>query len=117
MSIYKLVMPKMGEGVIEATIINWMKKEGDFVKEDETILEVATDKVDTEIQSPVTGKIHKIKFEKDQVVPVGEVLVLIETESSVSENVNDTIESQALEEDLAPDFSLLERKVSENLTN
>ena len=110
-------MPKMGEGVIEATIINWMKKEGDFVKEDETILEVATDKVDTEIQSPVTGKIHKIKFEKDQVVPVGEVLVLIETESSVSENVNYTIESQAHEEDLATDFSLLERKVSENLTN
>lgn len=117
MSIYKLLMPKMGEGVIEATIINWMKKEGDFVKEDETILEVATDKVDTEIQSPVTGKIHKIKFEKDQVVPVGEVLVLIETESSVSENVNYTIESQAHEEDLATDFSLLERKVSENLSN
>lgn len=117
MSIYKLLMPKMGEGVIEATIINWMKKEGDFVKEDETILEVATDKVDTEIQSPVTGKIHKIKFEKDQVVPVGEVLVLIETESSVSENVNDNIESQAHEEDLATDFSLLERKVSENLSN
>lgn len=117
MSIYKLLMPKMGEGVIEATIINWMKKEGDFVKEDETILEVATDKVDTEIQSPVTGKIHKIKFEKDQVVPVGEVLVLIETESSVSENVNDTIESQAHEEDLATDYSLLERKVSENLSN
>lgn len=117
MSIYKLLMPKMGEGVIEATIINWMKKEGDFVKEDETILEVATDKVDTEIQSPVTGKIHKIKFEKDQVVPVGEVLVLIETESSVSENVNDNIESQAHEEDLATDFSFLERKVSENLSN
>lgn len=117
MSIYKLLMPKMGEGVIEATIINWMKKEGDFVKEDETILEVATDKVDTEIQSPVTGKIHKIKFEKDQVVPVGEVLVLIETESSVSENVNYTIESQAHEEDLATDFSFLERKVSENLSN
>ncbi len=117
MSIYKLVMPKMGEGVIEATIINWMKKEGDFVKEDETILEVATDKVDTEIQSPVAGKIHKIKFEKDQVVPVGEVLVLIETESTVSENVNNTIESQALEEYLAPDFSHIERKVSENLTN
>jgi 2-oxoglutarate dehydrogenase E2 component (dihydrolipoamide succinyltransferase) len=98
MSIYKLLMPKMGEGVIEATVINWMKREGDFVKEDETILEVATDKVDTEIQSPVSGKIYKINFEKDQVVSVGEVLVLIETEGSeVNENVNSN-ETQILDE-------------------
>lgn len=82
MSLYKLLMPKMGEGVIEATIINWIKKEGDIIKEDETILEVATDKVDTEIQSPVNGIIRKINYEKDAVVPVGEVLVLIELEGS-----------------------------------
>jgi 2-oxoglutarate dehydrogenase E2 component (dihydrolipoamide succinyltransferase) len=82
MSLYKLLMPKMGEGVIEATIINWYKKEGETIKEDETILEVATDKVDTEIQSPVTGTIRKINYTKDTVVPVGEVLVLIEIEGS-----------------------------------
>ena len=80
MSLYKLLMPKMGEGVIEATIINWLKAEGDHIQEDETVLEVATDKVDTEIQSPVTGIIKKINFNKDQVVPVGEVLVFIEIE-------------------------------------
>jgi 2-oxoglutarate dehydrogenase E2 component (dihydrolipoamide succinyltransferase) len=80
MGLYKLLMPKMGEGVIEATIINWLKSEGEAVAEDETILEVATDKVDTEIQSPVSGIIKKINFPKDTVVPVGETLVLIEVE-------------------------------------
>lgn len=117
MSIYKLLMPKMGEGVIEATIINWMKKEGDFVKEDETILEVATDKVDTEIQSPVTGKIHKINFDKDQVVAVGEVLVLIETESGDIEDVVDVVESYKQKENIATESIQTEIKVSEKLTN
>lgn len=114
MSIYKLLMPKMGEGVIEATIISWMKKEGDFVKEDETILEVATDKVDTEIQSPVTGKIHKMNFDKDQVVAVGEVLVLIETESG---DIEDVVESYKQEENNATESIQTEIKVSEKLTN
>lgn len=90
MGLYKLLMPKMGEGVIEATIIAWLKKEGETIKEDETLLEVATDKVDTEIQSPVNGTISKINFVKDDVVPVGEVLVLIETESDHS-HVDDEI--------------------------
>ncbi len=117
MSIYKLLMPKMGEGVIEATIINWMKKEGDIVKEDETILEVATDKVDTEIQSPVTGKIHKINFDKDQVVAVGEVLVLIETESGDIEDVVDVVESYKQKENIATESIHTEIKVSEKLTN
>lgn len=117
MSIYKLLMPKMGEGVIEATIINWMKKEGDFVKEDETILEVATDKVDTEIQSPVTGIIHKINFEKDQIVPVGEVLVLIETESNENEDATDIKESQNNKEVSESEYIQAEIKVSENITN
>jgi 2-oxoglutarate dehydrogenase E2 component (dihydrolipoamide succinyltransferase) len=88
MSLYKLLMPKMGEGVIEATIINWLKKEGDKIREDETIVEVATDKVDTEIQSPVSGIIRKINYEKDSVVPVGEVLVFIEIEGSESEETD-----------------------------
>ena len=93
MRLYKLVMPKMGEGVIEATIINWLKNEGDHINEDETLLEVATDKVDTEIQSPVSGIITKINFEKDAVVPVGEVLVLIELEGSApDENIGFEIE-------------------------
>jgi 2-oxoglutarate dehydrogenase E2 component (dihydrolipoamide succinyltransferase) len=86
MGLYKLLMPKMGEGVIEATIIAWLKNEGDRIAEDETILEVATDKVDTEIQCPVSGIVKKINYQKDDVVPVGEILALIETEGDTLED-------------------------------
>lgn len=92
-------MPKMGEGVIEATIINWLKKEGEHINEDETILEVATDKVDTEIQSPVSGIIKKINFDKDTVVAVGEVLVLIELEGQV---LSDKTEDSVAADKIAP---------------
>ena len=73
-------MPKMGESIIEATILNWVKKEGDTVSVDETILEIATDKVDSEIPSPVDGKIVKILFNVDDVVEIGKVIAIIETE-------------------------------------
>ena len=76
----ELIMPKMGESIIEATILNWVKSVGDTVEEDETILEIATDKVDSEIPSPVSGKITEILFEKDAVVPVGQVIAILETE-------------------------------------
>ena len=77
----ELVMPKMGESIIEATILNWVKQVGDTVEVDDTILEIATDKVDSEVPSPVDGTIAKILFEADAVVPVGEVIALIETEA------------------------------------
>jgi len=96
MGIYKLLMPKMGEGVIEATIINWLKNEGEKIVEDETILEVATDKVDTEIQSPVTGVIKKINFSKDDIVPVGEVMALIESDS-IETGDDDTPASESVD--------------------
>lgn len=76
----ELIMPKMGESIIEATILNWVKKEGDEVSVDETILEIATDKVDSEIPSPVDGKIAKILFEENDVVEIGKVIAIIETE-------------------------------------
>lgn len=74
-------MPKMGESIIEATILNWVKNVGDAVEEDETILEIATDKVDSEVPSPVDGVISEIRFEVDDVVPVGEVIAIISTEA------------------------------------
>lgn len=76
----ELVMPKMGESIIEATILKWVKQEGDVVEEDETILEIATDKVDSEVPSPNAGKITKILFQEDDVVEIGSVIALIETE-------------------------------------
>lgn len=71
-------MPKMGESITEATIINWLKSVGDYVEAEETIVEVATDKVDNDVPSPVSGVITEIRFQKDEVVEVGTVLALID---------------------------------------
>lgn len=73
------MMPKMGESIMEATILNWVKKEGDQVAMDETVLEIATDKVDSEIPSPVQGQLVKILFHENAVVSVGTTIALIET--------------------------------------
>lgn len=73
-------MPKMGESISEATIICWLKKVGDFVEAEETILEVATDKVDSDVPAPVSGVITEIRFQKDDVVEVGTVLALIDSD-------------------------------------
>jgi len=76
----ELLMPKMGESIIEATILKWVKKVGDKVEMDETILEIATDKVDSEIPSPISGTIAEIFFPEDSVVEVGKVIAIIATE-------------------------------------
>ena len=76
----ELIMPKMGESITEATILKWVKNVGDTVELDETILEIATDKVDSEIPSPVAGKIVEVLFQEDDVVEVGKVIALIATE-------------------------------------
>ena len=75
--IIEFKMPKMGESISEATIINWTKNVGDYIEAEETLLEVATDKVDSEVPSPVSGTITEIRFQKDDVVEVGTVLALI----------------------------------------
>jgi 2-oxoglutarate dehydrogenase E2 component (dihydrolipoamide succinyltransferase) len=77
-------MPKMGESITEATIINWLKNVGDTVVAEETLVEVATDKVDNDVPSPVSGVITEIRFGKDDIVKVGEVLALIETDGKPS---------------------------------
>jgi len=76
----KLVMPKMGESIMEATILNWVKNVGDTVEIDETILEIATDKVDSEVPSPVAGVITEILFQENDVVAVGAEIAVISTE-------------------------------------
>ena len=80
MADYKLLLPKMGESVIEATVLSWNKKVGDKVNENEIILEVATDKVDSEVPSPVTGVIKQLLHEVNDVVGVGQPLAVIEIE-------------------------------------
>ena len=83
MAQYELLLPKMGESVAEATIIKWNKQPGDMIQLDDTILEIATDKVDSEVPSPVAGKLVKQLFATDDVVQVGAVIAIIETDNNV----------------------------------
>src|SRR5207342_1401296 len=80
MAIVDLVMPKMGESIMEATILKWHKQPGDHVKMDETVLEIATDKVDTEVPSTAQGIIEQILYNVNDVVPVGSVIAKIKTD-------------------------------------
>jgi 2-oxoglutarate dehydrogenase E2 component (dihydrolipoamide succinyltransferase) len=77
----ELIMPKMGESIMEATILKWVKKPGDKIALDETVLEIATDKVDSEIPSPVEGTLVESLYPEDAVVEIGKVIAIIETES------------------------------------
>tara|TARA_B100001758_G_scaffold234648_1_gene233993 strand:+ start:506 stop:1789 length:1284 start_codon:yes stop_codon:yes gene_type:complete len=85
----EMVMPKMGESIMEGTILKWLKKEGDLINEDESVLEVATDKVDTEIPSTCSGKLSQILVKEGDIVKVGSPIALIETESSSNKNKDD----------------------------
>ncbi len=83
MPIVDLVLPKLGESIMEATILKWHKKVGDSVQLDETILDIATDKVDSEIPSTVEGIITEILFEVNSIVPIGTVIAKIQTQQEI----------------------------------
>jgi len=84
MANFDLIMPKMGESVAEATIIKWTKNEGDKIKLDETVLEIATDKVDSEIPSPFEGTLIKCNFKEGDVVQVGTIIAVISSDANGS---------------------------------
>ena len=77
----ELVMPKMGESIMEATILKWRKKIGDTVELDEAVLDIATDKVDSEIPSPVAGVLVEILFQENDVVAINKAIAILETDS------------------------------------
>ncbi|MGZ4141624.1 MAG: dihydrolipoamide acetyltransferase family protein [Actinomycetota bacterium] len=77
-----VTLPKMGESVVEGTIIRWLKQEGEFVKEDEPLVEISTDKIDTEMPSPVSGVITKIVAGQDETVDVGAEIAVIDESAS-----------------------------------
>jgi 2-oxoglutarate dehydrogenase E2 component (dihydrolipoamide succinyltransferase) len=79
MALVDLIMPKLGESIMEATILKWHKQVGDVVQLDETVLDIATDKVDSEVPSTAAGKIAEILFGVNEVVPIGAVVARIET--------------------------------------
>lgn len=82
MAKYQLLLPKMGESVAEATVIKWVKKPGDYIDADDAVMEIATDKVDSEVPSPVSGKLIEQLYKEDDVVQVGAVIAIIETEAA-----------------------------------
>ena len=117
MARFELKLPKMGESVAEATITNWLKEVGDAIEADEAVLEIATDKVDSEVPSEVSGILIEKLFEKDDLVQVGQTIAIIETEGGDSApiaaeevapiavaEVEKTIDA-AKESVAAPDFS------------
>ncbi len=85
MATFQLKMPKLGESIIEATITKWLKSEGEAVAEDDPLVEIATDKVDSEIPSPVEGRLVKQLYKEGDVVPVGETIALLEMEGDKEE--------------------------------
>ncbi len=85
MAVVDLIMPKLGESIMEATVLKWFKQPGDEVKMDETVLEIATDKVDSEVPSTAAGVIEEILFNVNDVVPIGTVIAKIRTSAKSDE--------------------------------
>ena len=107
MAKFELKLPKMGESVAEATITSWLKEVGDIIELDEAIVEIATDKVDSEVPSEVEGTLVEILFDKDAVVGVGQTIAIIETSS------DNVIENQSSPEtqEIAAQVTQLEKTV------
>ena len=82
-----VVMPKMGESITEGTILEWYKKVGEHIAEDETLLEIGTDKVDSEIPAPNGGIVIEILAQPNDVIDVGEVIARIETSKTETDNI------------------------------
>tara|TARA_R100001143_G_scaffold63387_1_gene70113 strand:+ start:51713 stop:53539 length:1827 start_codon:yes stop_codon:yes gene_type:complete len=107
----EVVMPQMGESVMEGTVIEWAKKVGDRVEVDETLLEIATDKVDTEVPSPESGVLIEILVQEDETVEVGQAIAIIDTEGEASESSS---QSENGEEENTEDKNEAEEKSSES---
>ena len=106
MAKFELKLPKMGESVAEATLTSWLKEVGDTIEEDEAVLEIATDKVDSEVPSEVEGTIIEILFDVDAVVKVGDTIAVIET-------LGDEVTSSTLvtnEVEAVPEVEILEER-------
>lgn len=104
MAIYELKLPHMGESVAEATITSWRKNVGETVELDDIIVEVATDKVDSEIPSEVQGVVKKILFEENSVVKIGETMALIEIEGE-EKNLENTQNSEIVQQEIQKEIT------------
>jgi 2-oxoglutarate dehydrogenase E2 component (dihydrolipoamide succinyltransferase) len=107
MAKFELKLPKMGESVAEATITNWLKEVGDTINMDEAVLEIATDKVDSEVPSEVSGILVARLFEKDALIQVGQTIAIIETEATVTEEIT---QETAIQEEIV-ETTILEAQI------
>lgn len=106
MARHHVQLPRMGESVSEATVIKWLKQPGDQVEEDEPLLEIATDKVDSDVPSPVSGVLVEQLCAVDQVVQVGENLAVVQTEGEADDNMEYIEVSDESTEEAAPDAEI-----------
>jgi len=113
MANFDIIMPKMGESIEEATITNWFVKEGDMVEEDDVLLEIATDKVDSEIPSPVEGVVKKIFFKQDELVAVGTVIAVIGLDGDDSSGTDEKPDPVIKEESSDPEPHAPDEKKSD----
>lgn len=94
MALLEMIMPQMGESIFEATVIKWLKKEGDAIEKDENLLEVATDKVDTEVPAQESGILEKILIKEGEIAKIGFPIALIKKQGSADEEIAKTIEKE-----------------------
>ena len=114
MAKFNLTLPKMGESVDEATIVSWLKNVGDQVSADDFVVEIATDKVDSEVPTEVEGVIVEHCFKVNDVVKVGDTLCIIETASDVEKNMNEEIKVDESEIAEIPNIEMLPENVNKN---
>jgi len=110
MGIFKLVLPKMGESVSEATLTKWLKAVGEQIQEEDAVAEIATDKVDSDVPSPVSGVIKEILFAEGAVVQVGDTIAILEIEGTnelETEKIDSDIQHSNINESEAQDKVVL----------
>jgi 2-oxoglutarate dehydrogenase E2 component (dihydrolipoamide succinyltransferase) len=89
MAIQDIILPAMGEGITEATIIKWLKQEGETIEEDESIVEIATDKVDSEVPSPFSGKIAKLIVNEGDIAKIGDTIAVISSDGNMNVDIEE----------------------------
>ena len=108
-----MIMPKMGESIMEGTILKWLKKEGDSISEDESVLEVATDKVDTEIPCTSSGVLSKILVNEGDVVKVGKVIAIIDSDTIDTDNVDTNSKYDQFVDEIEKDINKIQEVINE----
>ncbi len=113
MSDYKLILPSMGEGIMEATVINWLKNIGDLIAEDESIVEIATDKVDSDVPSPVAGILKEILIPVDGIAKVGEPIAILSVEGEIATNdITETVTSPTTAIEVVTSANEIEQEIN-----